>query len=95
MTNWEEIERYRQLIRELGLPKQDFALFGLRCPYCGKSDRINRLEEPGELPDCPEEYRVLWEQFGREGDLVFCKFCEALLVRDKDRNTATPLEQFE
>jgi hypothetical protein len=92
MTNWEEIERYRQLIRELGLPKQDFALFGLRCPYCGKSDRINRLEKPEELITCPEEYRQLWKQFGREGELVVCKFCEVLLVTDKDRRSATPLE---
>lgn len=95
MTDWEDIERYRQLIRDLGLPKKDFAFFGLRCPYCGKSDRINRLEEPGELEGCPEEYRRLWERFGRLGDLVFCKFCEVLLVRDKDGDTATPLEQMD
>ena len=95
MTNWEAIERYRQLIRELGLPKKDFALFGLRCPYCGKSDRINRLEKPGELEGCPEEYQRLWQQFGREGELVVCKFCEMLLVMDKDQGSATPLEQME
>jgi hypothetical protein len=93
MADWEDIERYRQLIRELGLPKEDFAIFGLRCPYCGKSDRINRLEKPEDLTPCPEEYFRLWERFGPQGDLVVCKFCEVLLVRDKDRNTATPLEQ--
>jgi RNase P subunit RPR2 len=95
MTDWENIERYRQLIRDLGLPHQEFALFGLRCPYCGKSDRINRLEEPGELKGCPEEYRQLWGRFEQEGKLVFCKFCEALLVMAKDQNKATPLEQFD
>jgi hypothetical protein len=95
MTSWEDIESYRQLIRELELPRQDFALFGLRCPYCGKSDRINRLEKPEELETCPEEYRRLWGEFGGEGDLVVCKFCQGLLVMDKDRKTATPLEQFE
>ena len=95
MTNWEDIEGYRQLIRELGLPRQDFALFGLRCPYCGKSDRINRLEKPEELETCPEEYQRLWKKFGGEGDLVVCKFCEVLLVMGKDRSSATPLEQLD
>ncbi len=95
MTSWEDIESYRQLIGELGLPHQDFALFGLRCPYCGKSDRINRLEKPEELETCPEEYRRLWEEFGEEGDLVVCKFCHGLLVMDKERRSATPLEQFD
>ncbi len=95
MTGWEDIEGYRRLIRDLGLPQQDFALFGLRCPYCGKSDRINRLEKPEELETCPEEYQRLWEKFGGEGDLVVCKFCEGLLVMGKDRSSATPLEQLD
>jgi len=95
MTDWEDIERYRRLIGELELPRQDFALFGLRCPYCGKSDRINRLERPEELEDCPEEYRRLWGKFDRAGELVLCRFCAALLVWDKDRQAATPLEQFD
>ena len=93
MTNWEDIERYRNLIRDLGLPERDWALFGIRCPYCGKSDRINPLEKPEELDSCPDDYRKLWEQFGREGDLVVCKFCEVLLVLDKDQGSVTPLEQ--
>jgi hypothetical protein len=95
MTNWEQIERYRNLIRDLGLPKRDLALFGIRCPYCGKSDRINPLEKPEELDPCPEDYRKLWEQFGQAGDLVVCKFCEVLLVMDKDQRSVTPLEQVE
>ena len=95
MTNWEQIERYRNLIRDLGLPKRDLALFGIRCPYCGKSDRINPLEKPEDLEPCPEDYRKLWEQFGQAGDLVVCKFCEVLLVMDKDRGSVTPLEQVE
>jgi hypothetical protein len=95
MTNWEDIERYRNLIRDLGLPKRDLALFGIRCPYCGKSDRINPLEKPEDLEPCPVDYRRLWEQFGREGDLVVCKFCEVLLVMDKVQGSVTPLEQVE
>ena len=95
MTNWEDIEHYRNLIRDLGLPKREFALFGIRCPYCGKSDRINPLEKPEALATCPEDYRKLWEQFGRAGELVVCKFCEVLLVMDKDEKSVTPLEQVE
>ena len=95
MTNWEQIERYRNLIRDLGLPKRDLALFGVRCPYCGKSDRINPLEKPEELDHCPEDYRKLWEQFEQAGDLVVCKFCQVLLVMDKEQGSVTPLEQVE
>jgi hypothetical protein len=95
MTSWEDIEGYRQLIRELELPQQDFALFGLRCPYCGKSDRIKRLEKPEELETCPEEYNQLWRKYEGEGDLVVCKFCEMLLVMEKDRSSAIPLEQLD
>ena len=95
MTSWKDIEGYRQLIRELELPRENFALFGLRCPYCGKSDRIKRLEKPEDLETCPEEYHRLWKKFGGEGDLVFCGFCEGLLVMNKDRSSATPLEQLD
>ena len=93
MTDWNDIEHYRQLIRDLGLPRQDFALFGLRCPYCGKSDRINRLEKPDELDSCPADYRRLWDAYGATGDLVVCRFCEVVLVMNKDQYTVTPLEQ--
>ena len=93
MTDWNDIERYRQLIRDLGLPREDFALFGLRCPYCGKSDRINRLEKPEELESPSDEYSRLWGRFGKTGDLVVCRFCEVLLVMDKGRYQVTPLEQ--
>jgi len=47
------------------------------------------------LDPCPEDYRKLWEQFGQAGDLVVCKFCEVLLVMDKDQRSVTPLEQVE
>ncbi len=79
MESWEEIERFRSLIMEMGLPRHDLSLFGVRCPYCGKSDRIRKLEPPGELDAAPAEYAQLWARFGAEGELAVCKFCHHLL----------------
>jgi hypothetical protein len=87
-----EIERFKQIILELGLPRQDYALFGLKCPYCGKSDRINPLESPEQMEDCPEEYQKLWLQFGAQGDPVLCKFCLQVLSFIKATNQVFPLE---
>ena len=90
---WKEIERFKQIILELGLPRQDYALFGLRCPYCGKSDRINPLETPDELDECPEEYQKLWHHFRTQGDPVLCKFCLQVLSLDKSKKHVSPLEE--
>ena len=43
------IELLQQIILENSLPRTDMALFGLLCPYCGKSDRIHGLEAPQRL----------------------------------------------
>lgn len=88
--HWDEIERFGKLIIELGLPFNDYALFGVKCPYCGKSDRINRLESPEELTDCPEEYRVFWQKFGQGGDPVVCTFCRQVLALDNRSHQAKP-----
>ncbi|MBA4392940.1 MAG: hypothetical protein C0407_05255 [Desulfobacca sp.] len=88
--SWEVIERFRKLIFEMGLPRNDYALFGVKCPYCGKSDRINRLESPEELTDCPEEYRLFWDKFGFRGDPVICTFCRQVLSIDNTSHQAMP-----
>lgn len=85
MDLWERIERLRALVMEMGLPRHEMAYFGVACPYCGKSDRIHRLEEPSELEAAPEEYRQAWEEFGKEGELVLCKFCRQLLRLQKGK----------
>ncbi len=67
---------------DLDLPKTDMALFGVMCPYCGKSDRIKPLESPAELVDSIDAaklaiYSDLWALFnGSNGSaLGVCKFC--------------------
>lgn len=44
----ESVQKLRQFVIDHGLPKTDMALFGIKCLYCGKSDRIRQLE--GILP---------------------------------------------
>ena len=93
MENWEEIERFRSLIMEIDLPRHARSLFGVKCPYCGKSDRIRKLEPPGEVNDTPAEYERLWARFGTEGELAVCKFCHHLLRLYPKEGLASPLNQ--
>lgn len=79
MNLWARIERFRTLVTEMGLPRHETAYFGVTCPYCGKTDRIYRLEGPSELDQVSEEYSRMWEEFGKQGELVLCKFCRQLL----------------
>jgi hypothetical protein len=81
---------------EHGLPLTDLALFGIRCPYCGKSDRVRALESPEELendlpPDDLNVYRHLWDSLISENrGLGVCKFCQNTL-RIMDGNRAESL----
>ena len=93
MTDWEPIEKLRELILELGLPHNDFALFGVKCPYCGKSDRIYKLEPPEELKDVPEDYGLIWDRLSSEGELVVCKFCQQALSLSESGDAAAPLAE--
>lgn len=79
MENWDDIEKLNKLVTEMELPRHDFALFGLKCPICGKSDRIHKLETPDELQGAPAEYRRLWTIFSNTRPLVVCKFCRQVL----------------
>jgi hypothetical protein len=91
----EAVEELKKLVIGLGLPMTDMALFGIRCPYCGKSDRIRQLETPGDLTgtidsESLETYTWLWKQFvpARE-TLGVCKFCQnplELLFRESKAN---------
>jgi uncharacterized Zn-finger protein len=96
MTSNEMVEAFREFVMEHGLPLNDMALFGIRCPYCGKSDRIRQLESPEELENALpsadlQVYRHLWQSLisGNPG-LVVCKFCQNAL-RLVDGNTAESL----
>jgi hypothetical protein len=75
------VEAIKQLVIEKNLPKKDMALFGIRCPYCGKSDRIRQLEDPESLNGGLEahemaEYESLWQHLTHsKASLGVCKFC--------------------
>ena len=92
------VEELKKLVIELGLPKSDMALFGIRCPYCGKSDRIRQLEPPEELTgtldtESLETYEDLWRQFtlSSRAALSVCKFCQNPLELKLKENKADPL----
>jgi len=79
-------EELKTFVITHGLPKTDMALYGIKCPYCGKSDRIRELEEPDALGGKVDSeqlttYSNLWDQLGRSnGSLAVCKFCQNLLL---------------
>ena len=75
------VEQLKNLIITHGLPQTDMALYGIKCPYCGKSDRIHKLESPDDLSqriskDDTAQYGNLWNQLNPDGSVLgFCKFC--------------------
>jgi len=81
----EAVDRLKSFAIRLGLPQTDMALFDIKCPYCGKSDRIRTLENPEELkngidPDDLRQYSELWMSLALSGEsLGVCKFCQNLL----------------
>ena len=89
-------EKLKTFVLTHGLPKTDMALFGIKCPYCGKSDRIRELEEPDALSKKIDSenmaiYFSLWDQLARSnGSLGVCKFCQNLLLL-QDQTGAVPL----
>ena len=93
----ESVQKLRKFVIDHGLPKTDMALFGIKCLYCGKSDRIRQLEIPDELyakmdPKDMEKYSDLWKRFTQSGDsLGFCKFCQNLLKLYLEKGKAEAL----
>lgn len=75
------VEELKALIIEKSLPRTEVAIYGVRCPYCGKSDRIHRLEEPADLPadidpEAARRYADLWQRLNPSlSSLGVCKFC--------------------
>ena len=92
----EAVEDLKTFVLAHGLPKTDMALFGIKCPYCGKSDRIRELEEPDALTRKLDSknmaiYFNLWNKLTRSnGSLGVCKFCQNLLLLD-NQASAVPL----
>ena len=96
METNEAAEALKTFVLMHGLPQTDMALFGIKCPYCGKSDRIRELEEPDALNRKMDSknraiYFNLWDQLARStGSLGVCKFCQNLLLL-QDKAGALPL----
>lgn len=96
METNEAVEELKKFVLGNGLPKMDMALFGIMCPYCGKTDRIRQLEEPNTLTGKIDSenmamYDTLWNHLVRSnGKLGVCKFCQnpVLLVNN---SSAAPL----
>jgi hypothetical protein len=90
------VEKLKTFVLKHGLPRTDMALYGILCPYCGKSDRIRELEEPNALKEKMDAkqmtiYLELWEQLTRSnGSLGVCKFCQNLIVL-QEKAGALPL----
>ena len=90
------VEKLKMFVLKHGLPRTDMALFGILCPYCGKSDRIRELEEPNALKEKMDAkhmaiYLELWEQLTRSnGSLGVCKFCQNL-IELQEKAGALPL----
>ena len=90
------VEELKAFVLKNGLPQTDMALFGIKCPYCGKSDRIRKLEDPDALSNKMDSkqtavYLSLWNQLGRSNEsLAVCKFCQNLLSLQGKTN-AVPL----
>ena len=96
MEKIEAMMGIKHFVLEHNLPRTDMALFGIKCPYCGKSDRIRQLETPkelnGDLLDADlEYYAMLWGSLAQEdATLGICKFCLNPLRLDLDRGLAEP-----
>jgi hypothetical protein len=92
------VELLKQFILEHGLPRTDMALFGVLCPYCGKSDRIRGLEAPPRLNGTIDQeaitrYARVWSVLAAADELLgICKFCQNVLLLDGSRR-AIPLYQ--
>lgn len=81
MEAYDVVQKLQRFIADHDLPKTDIALYGIRCPYCGKSDRIREVEDPDELEGIidPEEIKTYSDCCMAlslsTGALGVCKFC--------------------
>ena len=97
MNSQENLEKLRQFLITHELPKTDFGLIGVYCPYCGKSDRIRELEPPEDLTDSFDSevlqtYTTLWKQLNPSNKILgICTFCINPLGLILEENKATTL----
>jgi hypothetical protein len=78
----DDIEKFQKILIEAGLPRTDRAIYGQKCPYCGKSDRIRELEAPQALEgaigsSAMSIYKDIWRRVEMPGSVLgVCKFCQ-------------------
>ncbi len=96
MDGRQATEAIKRLIIECELPRTEMALFGVLCPYCGKTDRIRRLDPPSDLEGVLRAadfnvYKELWHLLvANGGELGFCRFCLTPLRLNMDEGLALP-----
>lgn len=94
INHLERVSALKQLVIRHGLPREDYALFGIKCPYCGKMDRICLLEPPEKLtpamgPEDTLSYKECWNTVSLpDNSLGVCKFCHNLLKMDETMKAA-------
>jgi len=96
LASIEVIEDLRNFVMEHGLPATEIALFGVKCPYCGKSDQIRKLEPPEDLQHVVDaEALAAYFDFLKKNNhldtsIGVCRFCRNCLTLAKS-GRAEPL----
>ncbi len=100
MSIIETIEDLRQFVMEYGLPATEMTLFGVKCPYCGKSDQIKKLESPDDLTDVIEtDALAAYSSFLKkrqqlESAIGVCWFCRNCVSFTSAGQAMPPPEDF-
>jgi len=99
LASIEVIEDLRNFVMEHDLPATEIALFGVKCPYCGKSDQIRKLEPPEDLHRVVDAkalaaYSAFLTQNNHVGTSIgVCRFCRNCLTLTKS-GRAEPLLEY-
>lgn len=86
MSRIETIEDFRNFVIDHNLPATEFALFGVKCPYCGKSDQIRKLESPDDLNGGIDKkalaaYAAFFKKIKSPNPKIgVCRFCRNCLL---------------
>jgi len=97
MDRFAAAESLKSVALEKELPDMEYALFGVRCPYCGKMDRIRPLEPPDRVDRIRlgasfEAYESAWGRLGSSGHGVgVCWFCRNVVVLPPGMSSAEPV----
>jgi hypothetical protein len=99
LASIEVIEDLRNFVMEHDLPATEIALFGVKCPYCGKSDQIRKLEAPNDLRHVVDaEALAAYSAFLKKNNhndisIGVCRFCRNCLSLTKS-GRAEPLLEY-